>query len=61
LIREWLVPITETAGGVIDTMALVLIVIGTVEAFVAAIRGRRDPRDRSRGRRRVRRTGEIAA
>jgi hypothetical protein len=39
LIREWLAPITETAVGVIDAMALILIVIGTVEAFVAA-----DPR-----------------
>ena len=39
MIREWLVPITETAVGVIDAMALILIMIGTVEAFVAAIRG----------------------
>jgi len=39
LIREWLSPITEIAVGVIDAMALVLIVIGTVEAFVAAMRG----------------------
>ena len=39
MIREWLVPITETAVGVIDAMALILIMIGTVEAFVAAMRG----------------------
>ena len=39
MIREWLVPITETAVGIIDAMALVVIMIGTVEAFVAAMRG----------------------
>ena len=39
MIREWLVPVTETAVGVIDAMALVLIMIGTVQAFVAALRG----------------------
>ena len=39
MIREWLVPITETAVGIIDAMALIVIMIGTVEAFVAAMRG----------------------
>jgi uncharacterized membrane protein len=44
LIREWLVPITENVVGVIDAMAIVLIVVGTIEAFVGAIRGIFAPR-----------------
>ena len=35
--REWLVAITEVAVTVIDAMALLLIIIGTVEAFVRGL------------------------
>ena len=36
--REWLIFATETAILVIDAMALVVIVFGTVEAFVSGLR-----------------------
>lgn len=36
--REWLVTFTEKAVLVIDAMALVVIVIGTVQAFLAGVR-----------------------
>ncbi len=36
--REWLVVVTEQAVVVIDAMALLLIVIGTVEAFIDGFR-----------------------
>ena len=36
--REWLVFVTERAVVVIDWMAMLLIVIGTVEAFIDGIR-----------------------
>ena len=36
--REWLVVITEQAVLVIDAMAMVLVLIGTVEAFVDGLR-----------------------
>ena len=36
--REWLIVVTETAIVVIDALALVIIVIGTVEAFVRGLR-----------------------
>ncbi|MFL5133932.1 MAG: DUF1622 domain-containing protein [Microvirga sp.] len=36
--REWLIFATETAILVIDAMALVVIVFGTVEAFVTGLR-----------------------
>jgi uncharacterized membrane protein len=36
--REWLVLVTEYAIVVIDAMALVIVVIGTVEAFIGALR-----------------------
>jgi uncharacterized membrane protein len=35
--REWLVAITEVAVTVIDAMALLLIITGTVEAFVRGL------------------------
>src|SRR5919112_2926652 len=36
--REWLIFATETTIVVIDAMALVVIVVGTVEAFVSGLR-----------------------
>jgi uncharacterized membrane protein len=36
--REWLIFATETAILIIDAMALVVIVFGTVEAFVTGLR-----------------------
>ena len=36
--REWLIPATETIVLVIDWMALVIIAVGTVQAFVSALR-----------------------
>jgi uncharacterized membrane protein len=36
--KEWLTVITENAVIIIDAMALVLIVVGTVEAFFAGLR-----------------------
>jgi uncharacterized membrane protein len=36
--REWLVFVTEYAVVIIDIFALVLVVIGTVEAFVSGLR-----------------------
>jgi uncharacterized membrane protein len=37
-VREWLAVVTEYAVLVIDAMALVIIIIGTVEAFVDGFR-----------------------
>jgi len=37
-VREWLVYITENAILVIDALALVIIVFGTIEAFIASAR-----------------------
>jgi uncharacterized membrane protein len=37
-VREWLILVTETAILVIDAMALVVIVFGTVEAFGSGLR-----------------------
>jgi uncharacterized membrane protein len=37
-VKEWLVALTEHAVVVIDTMATLLIIIGTVEAFVDGLR-----------------------
>ena len=36
--REWLVIVTEQAVAVIDAMALLVVVIGTVEAFIDGMR-----------------------
>ena len=36
--REWLITVTEPTIVVIDALALVLIVIGTAEAFVRGLR-----------------------
>jgi uncharacterized membrane protein len=36
--REWLIPATETVVLVIDWMALVIIAVGTVQAFGSALR-----------------------
>jgi uncharacterized membrane protein len=36
--REWLVALTEPAIAIIDGLALVTIVYGTLEAFVSAVR-----------------------
>jgi uncharacterized membrane protein len=36
--REWLVFVTQQAVVVIDAMALLVVVIGTVEAFIAGLR-----------------------
>jgi uncharacterized membrane protein len=36
-VREWLIVATETAVLGIDTMALIIIVFGTLEAFVAGL------------------------
>ena len=36
--REWLIVVTEAAIVVIDALALVIIVVGTVEAFVRGLR-----------------------
>jgi uncharacterized membrane protein len=36
--RDWLIFVTETAILVIDAMALIVIVFGTVEAFVSGLR-----------------------
>jgi uncharacterized membrane protein len=47
--REWLVLVTEYAVVAIDTMALVVIVFGTVRAFIAGLRvffGGRSPHER---------------
>jgi uncharacterized membrane protein len=37
--REWLVQVTEIAVIVIDWMALLIIIAGTVEAFIGCLRG----------------------
>ena len=37
--REWLVFLTENAIVVIDIFALIIVLIGTVEAFFAGLRG----------------------
>jgi uncharacterized membrane protein len=37
-VKEWLTTISEFAVVVIDSMALVMVVIGTVSAFIAALR-----------------------
>jgi uncharacterized membrane protein len=37
-VREWLVIVTEQAVVVIDAMALLLVLIGTVEAFIDGLR-----------------------
>jgi len=36
--KEWLTFVTEYAIVVIDTLALVIIVVGTIEAFIAGLR-----------------------
>lgn len=36
--KEWLTVATETAVLIIDLMALVIIIVGTIEAFVAGLR-----------------------
>jgi uncharacterized membrane protein len=36
--REWLVLVTENATVVIDALALVIIVVGTIEAFAGGLR-----------------------
>ncbi|MBQ0822126.1 DUF1622 domain-containing protein [Microvirga sp. HBU67558] len=36
--REWLIAITEYAVAVIDAMALVIVLFGTIEAFVSGLR-----------------------
>ena len=38
MVPEWLVRVTESAVIVIDAMAMVLIVVGTVEAFIGGFR-----------------------
>jgi uncharacterized membrane protein len=37
-VREWLIAVTERTVVVIDAMALLIVVVGTVVAFVAAVR-----------------------
>ena len=36
--REWLIAVTEFSVVVIDAMALLIVVVGTVAAFVSAVR-----------------------
>jgi uncharacterized membrane protein len=38
MMREWLIAVTEYAIIVIDAMALVIVLFGTVEAFVSGLR-----------------------
>jgi uncharacterized membrane protein len=37
-VREWLIAVTEVSVVVIDGMALLVIIVGTVAAFVAVVR-----------------------
>jgi len=37
--KEWLIFATERAAIVIDALALIIIVIGTIEAFISGVRG----------------------
>ena len=36
--KEWLITVTEYAVVAIDALALVIIVIGTIEAFIGGVR-----------------------
>jgi uncharacterized membrane protein len=51
--EEWLVVATKYASLLIDTMALVIIVIGTIEAFLGGLRAALNPTRRNQELRQV--------